>query len=77
MGSSDLWEQICSTSSHSSVTGVQCLPALQAENFLQQVFLMSVFFFCLRAFHSWLIALVLSVVPNESWLLEKSQNRGC
>lgn len=56
---------------HALLAQRQCLPALHAGVFLQQVILMSAFP-AFRAFHSWLIALVLFVVPTEPGPLEKS-----
>lgn len=54
-----------------SMAWLQCLPAPYAEDFFQRVFLMSAFLL-FRAFHSWLIALELPVVPSELGPLEKS-----
>lgn len=71
MGSSDPWEQMSPAPSVPSLAQLQRLPAARAEDFLQQVFLMSAFP-VFRAFRSWLIALVLSAVPTESEPLEKS-----
>lgn len=71
VGSSGLGEQTRSSWSVPSVAWLQGLSAPHAEHFLQQAFLMSAFP-VFRAFHSWLIALVLSVVPGEAGPLEKS-----
>lgn len=57
-----------------SVAWLQCLPVPHAEDFFQQVFLMSAFL-VFRASYSWLIALGLSVVPSEPGPLEKSRER--
>lgn len=54
-----------------SMAWLQCLPAPHTEDFFQRVFLMSAFLL-FRAFHSWLIALELPVVPGELGPLEKS-----
>lgn len=71
MGSSDHWKQLCPAWWVPSAARGQRFPPPHAEDFLQQVVLMSAFP-VFRAFHSWLIALVLSVVPSEPEPLENS-----
>lgn len=70
MGSWHLREQMYSAWPVLSVAWLQCLLAPHAEDFIQQVLLMSAFP-VFRAFHSWLIALVLFAVPSEPGPLEK------
>lgn len=67
----NLREQMYSAWSVPSMAWSWCLLAPLAEGFIQQVFLMSAFP-VFRAFYSWLIALVLFVVPTEPEPLENS-----
>lgn len=65
---------MCSAWSVPAVAWLKSLPVPHAEDFFQQVFLMSAFP-VFRAFYPWLIALGLSVVPSEPRPLEKSRER--